>query len=396
MKTILIQLVFFYLGVSFISAQNITTAEYYFDDNDDGFGLNDSFAITSLSQSESLDISGLSDGFHDLHIRVFDVDGNEGAGAWSHYDRATFYIGSFLTGQNITDARYRIDNGTNNSLSIGTSGTSISESYQIGIGSLSLGFHSLYVETQDSDGSWSHYDKVTFFVSAFPSGQDIIAYRYRVDDGSTISGSETLNPGAPLITESFTVPVTGLSEGFHSFYIETQVADGTWSLYDRQIFYVNNLSNTPANIVAAEYFIDQDPGFGMGTSFDPSIIPFLAVTDMNIAEGDHLFCIRVQNMESTWSLYSCAVFNVDSTLSTDQSLFKSVSVLTNPFKNVIDLELSRQEEFEFISVFDLTGKTVFQTSENLRQLNLSHLETGTYILSIQTKTEKASFKIIKK
>ncbi|MCA0131929.1 T9SS type A sorting domain-containing protein [Winogradskyella alexanderae] len=394
MRLILIQLVF-WLGMSIVGAQNITTAEYYFNDNDLGLGLNTSFVISTASHTESIDISGLSDGFHDLHIRVFDIDGNQGAGAWSHYDRATFYIGTFLTGHNITDARYRIDNGINNPLGIGTPSMSISESYQIGIGSLAPGFHSLYIETQDSDGTWSHYDRITFFVSEFPSGQDIIAYRYRVDDGTTISGLETLSPGAPSITESFTVPVTGLSEGFHSFYVEMQVADGAWSLYDRHIFFISELTNMPSDIVAAEYFIDEDPGFGAGTPFDPTVMPLLAGTPNDITEGDHLLCVRVQNVDGVWSLYNCATFNVDSTLGADESLYKSITVNPNPFKDTIDLEMSRQVEFELISVFDLTGKIVFKSSDNLRRLDLGHLDSGTYILSLQSQIEKATFKIIK-
>ena len=396
MRTTLIRLVFC-ICISFIGAQNITTAEYYFDNNDNGLGLNNSFVITSSIQSESIDVSGLSDGFHDLHLRVFDLDGNGGAGAWSHYDRTTFYIGSFLTGQNITDARYRIDNGANNLLGIATPGTSISQTYQIGIGSLSPGFHSLYIETQDSDGTWSHYDRRTFFVSAFPSGQDIIAYRYRVDDGLVVSGQEAVNPGAPSITETFSVPLTGLGEGFHSFYVETQVADGTWSLYDRQIFFINDFSEIPSNIVAAEYFIDQDPGFGLGDPFTITGNPYVlnVTTDPGISEGDHLLCVRVQNMDGVWSLYTCAIFNVDSTLGVDESLYKSISINPNPFKDRLNLEMSRPLEFESISIFDLTGKTVFQSSDNLRTIEVSHLESGTYILSLQTKTEKATFKIIK-
>ena len=42
-----------------------------------------------------LSIAGLSDGFHDMYIRVFDQAANNGLGAWSHYDKSTFYVKSF-------------------------------------------------------------------------------------------------------------------------------------------------------------------------------------------------------------------------------------------------------------------------------------------------------------
>ena len=42
-----------------------------------------------------------------------------------------------------------------------------------------------------------------------------------------------------------------------------------------------------------------------------------------------------------------------------------------------------------------SGKKVFESNENLRKINLENLESGTYILSLQTESEKATFKIIK-
>ncbi|WP_299367655.1 T9SS type A sorting domain-containing protein [Winogradskyella sp.] len=379
--------------MSFVGAQNITTAEYYFNDEDLGFGLNNSFAISTASHTQSIDISGLSDGFNDIHIRVFDVDGNDGAGAWSHYDRATFYIANFATGQTIVDMRYRINNGDNINLGIDMPAMSVNQSYSIPVPSLSEGFYSLYIETQDSDGTWSHYDRVVFFISEFPTGQDIVDVRYRIDNDDYINLG--VDMPATSISQSYSISVSSLSEGFHSLYVETQAADGTWSLYDRQVFFINNFSDMPSDVTEAEYFIDEDPGFGMGTSFDPSVMPLIATTEMNITPGDHLLCVRVRNADEEWSLYCCATFNVDPTASVDESLYESVAVNPNPFQNALVIEVSRQVEFNEIKIFDLTGKTVYTSQENLRQLNLNHLEAGTYILSLQTETEKATFKIIK-
>ncbi len=103
MKSIL--LVFSILLCSLISAQSIDSAEYFFD-LDPGVGNGTSLTVNSseLSQTYSIDISILSDGFHDFYIRTFNSDNN-----WSHYDRSTIYIASFNSGQNVVAAEYYFD-----------------------------------------------------------------------------------------------------------------------------------------------------------------------------------------------------------------------------------------------------------------------------------------------
>lgn len=376
-----------------VYGQNITSAEYFFDNNDNGFGNNASLAVSQINQSYTISTAGLSDGFHSLYIRVFDQAANAGSGMWSHYDRSTFYVKSFLTGQNIIAARYFIDNGSATSLTISPISISVDQNYSIPVNGLSEGFHSLYIETQDTDGTWSHYDRSVFYVSSFPQGQNIVAARYYFNDDAPTS--LVVDAAGTTVTQSYSISASELSEGFHSFYIETQLEDGTWSLYDRQIIYVNNFSNMPADIVAAEYFIDEDLGFGMGNSFDFNSTMLSVQTDPGISEGDHLFCVRVQNANGEWSLYDCAIFNVDSNLGVEDSLYKMITVSPNPFKNSINIEVKKQLEFKKIEVIDFTGKKVYHSNQNLRRINLDNLESGTYILRLRTETETGTFKIIK-
>lgn len=378
----------------FSSAQNITTAEYFFDGNDNGLGNNTAIAITQIDESFDVITTGLSNGFHDLYVRVFDQAANEGNGGWSHYDRSTFYSSDFLTGQDIVAARYYIDNNASVMLDVNPMTTHVTESYSLSIGNLDEGFHSFYIETQDSDDTWSHYDRAAFYVADFPSDQNIVAARYFFDDDVPVSLD--VNPMSSSITESYMISTVGLAEGFHSFYVQTQVEDGTWSLYDRQIIYVNDFSDVPADIVAAEYFIDDDPGFGQGEAFDISSNPLIVTTDMTILDGDHSFCIRVQNSNGDWSLYCCATFNVDSNLSVDQSLYKSTIIYPNPFVDDIQISTTLNHEFKKIIVVDLTGKIVFESTRNLNRISLSNLSKGVYILRLVTNKSEANFKIVKK
>jgi len=380
----------------FSSAQNITTAEYFFDGNDNGLGNNTTIAITQIDESFNVITTGLSNGFHDLYVRVFDQAANEGNGGWSHYDRSTFYSSDFLTGQNIVAARYYIDNNASVMLDVNPMTTQITESYSLSIGSLDEGFHSFHIEAQDSDGTWSDYDRAAFYVADFPSDQNIVAARYFFNDDVPVSLD--VDPMSSSITESYIISTVDLEEGFHSFYVQTQVEDGTWSHYDRQIIYINDFSDIPDDIVAAEYFIDDDPGFGQGISFDITAPnPLLVTTDMNIEEGDHSFCIRVQNSNGDWSLYCCATFNVDEeTASTVESLYKSTTIFPNPFENDIQIESTLNHEFEKIIVVDLTGKIVFESSSDLNRIALGTLSKGVYILRLITNKSEANFKIVKK
>lgn len=303
-----------------IKAQNITTAEYYFNGDT---ANSTSISINQANESFTVATTGLSDGFHDFYIRVFDQAANDGAGAWSHYDRSTFYVASL------------------------------------------------------------------------PSGQNIVAARYWFDEGTTLFDLD-IDPMNPSVSESYAIDIGDLEEGFHSFYIQTQIADGTWSHYDRQIIYVKDFNDMPSDIVAAEYFIDEDPGFGNGEAFDFSINAFTVETDNTILEGDHLLCVRVQNADGEWSLYCCAPFNVDETASIEESLYQSTKVFPNPFVDDIQITTQFENEIEKAVIFDMTGKVVYKKENQLDKLSLGNLQQGTYFLKLTSNAQEAIFKIVKK
>ncbi|BAO76881.1 T9SS type A sorting domain-containing protein [Winogradskyella sp. PG-2] len=382
-------------AINLVSAQNITSAEYYFDDSDNGFGSNTIVTVNQQNENYTISTAGLSDGFHDLYIRVFDQAADGGNGVWSHYDRSTIYINSFPTGQDIVAARYFIDSGNPLDLTVNPTANQITETYSIPIGSLSEGFHDLYIQTQDTDGTWSLYDRKVFYVSAFPSGEDIVAARYFFNNETPIN--LPIDTSAPNISQSYSLATTGLDEGFHNFYIQAQDTDGTWSLYDSQVIYIGAFDEVPSDVISAEYFIDEDLGIGNNTNFsitNPS--QMISVNTSGLAIGSHLFCVRVQNMDGSWSLYDCEIFIIDPDLGDIDNLFNSASINPNPFVSSIELEISKQVVIENISIYDMTGKVVYNTTNDLRHINLDHLQSGIYILSLSTtEGENASFKIVK-
>lgn len=68
------------------------------------------------------------------------------------------------------------------------------------------------------------------------------------------------------------------------------------------------------NIVAMEYYIDEDPGLGLGTPISVSTGPSIdinitiPVSGMGLSIGPHLLVIRSQNLSGEWSMYEVRKF----------------------------------------------------------------------------------------
>lgn len=390
--------IFFFLYSTFCFSQSIASAEYFFD-TDPGVGNGTALNVNpnsgSGNQSYIIDTSNLPEGFHSLYIRVKDANNK-----WSHYDRSIFFIATLESGQNVVSAEYFFDidpnvgNGT--ALTINNHSLSGSQNYLIPTTGLSNGFHSLYIRTQLADGSWSHYNRSIFYITTLESGQNIIGAEYffdidpKVGNGSALSiSNQSLNG-----TENFTIPTTGLSNGFHSLHIRVQLADGTWSLYDRSIFYFSD--NTSSSVSNGEYFIDSDPGFGSATGFTTSSSQELINFDTTgLSEGDHLFCVRVQNTNGTWSQSDCNIFTIDSSLGIENNLYSNIKLFPNPFSENLNIDFPNEYQIETISIFNSLGQEVFQTDNLKRSLNLKSLESGVYLLKVTSQKKTASFKIIK-
>ncbi len=74
-----------------------------------------------------------------------------------------------------------------------------------------------------------------------------------------------------------------------------------------------------------------------------------------------------------------------------------LTIYPNPVKETVNLKLTGEFEVYHLSIVDLTGKEVLTTtiSEASKQLKLSHLPKGIYILRTTLKQEFAEWKMIK-
>jgi len=239
---------------------------------------------------------------------------------------------------------------------------------------------------------------LVLLIGHFTIAQSISTAEYFFDEDPGVGNGTALSvdENSGQLIQNFTITTAGLTEGFHNFHIRTQGTNGTWSLYDKATIYIKDFEMT-SDVVSAEYFIDSDPGTGNGTSVNITSQTQVINVDPEdtLAEGEHLFYIRVLNDNGLWSFYDSAIFTIEGVLGIDNSLFRSTSIYPNPFLNTFSIDLRHNSAIEEIQVFDFKGREVFHSNADLPELDLSSFASGIYILKIRSHEQYASFKIIK-
>lgn len=236
--------------------------------------------------------------------------------------------------QNIVAAEYYfdIDPGYGNATPIAiTPGVNIiNAAFSANTTGLTNGIHRIVIRTRSNEGRWGITAIRDFLVDFDPlyaslsALEDVTGAEYFVDtdpgqgNGTVIA----VTAGTDVSNIAAAINVTGLTAGIHRIYIRTRSADGKWSITNVKDFLVNFDSPYPVtppalqNIIAAEYFIDADPGFGNGT-----VIPLTPGVDINnfsfnantsgLPNGAHRIYIRTKNNEGSWSITAIKEFIAD-------------------------------------------------------------------------------------
>ncbi len=157
---------------------------------------------------------------------------------------------------------------------------------------------------------------LTLFIYSVGSFSQItqLEYFFDTDPGVGNATPLTLN-NSNVVDQNFSIPTTGLPEGIHQLNIRIKKSNGSWSLYDRKIFYINPYYSNTSQITAAEYFFDTDPGVGNATTlsinntniFDQNF----SIPTTGLSEGIHQLNIRVKKTNGNWSLYDRKIFYIN-------------------------------------------------------------------------------------
>ena len=119
-----------------------------------------------------------------------------------------------------------------------------------------------------------------FFMQTFAQKIKQGEYFYDTDPGVGAGTQIIISTPADSVSPTFTFSTaglnnTGLFKGFHQIYVRFKDSLNRWGIADAYPFYVYDTSKTTAPILSArlnagEYFIDTDPGVGLGIGI-PSI-----------------------------------------------------------------------------------------------------------------------------
>ena len=298
------------------SSVNIEQMEYFID-KDPGFGNatpvpGGIITGSTVTKSFSIDMTTLNGGFHTLYVRSRDANGMWNVAPASVFYRVPDAIVDPLA--DIVKMEYFIDKdpgfGSATDVAV-VAGSNLTKSFSIDMTNVSGGFHTLFVRTQDADGFWNVAPASVFY--RVPDAivdplANIVKMEYFIDkDPGFGSATDVAVVAGSNVTKSFSIDLTNVSGGFHTLYVRTQDADGLWNVAPASAFYrvPDAIVDPLANIVKMEYFIDKDPGFGLGNdiAFTPGsdVSKNFAIDLTSVPAGFHTLYIRAKDADGLWN-----------------------------------------------------------------------------------------------
>ncbi|MCX7550531.1 T9SS type A sorting domain-containing protein [Xanthomarina sp. F2636L] len=384
---------------------DIVEAEYYFNtDPGLGNGTNIDVAdVSSLDENFSIPTSSLPIGTHRMFLRVKNSDNR-----WSLYANKTFRVTESPDTNlaDIVEAEYyfNIDPGLGNGTIIDvTDVATLDENFNIPVSSLPIGTHRLFLRVKNNNDTWSLYDHKTFRVSDIPDTNlaDIVEAEYYFNTDPGLGNGTNIDVAdVASLDENFIIPTSSLPIGTHRMFMRVKNYDNKWSMYNHKTFRVSDITETNnASIMAAEYFIDVDPGIGNASALTVSgdiidenlIIP----TFGSMAQGDHFLHIRVQNADGTWSLYDRQLFEIDGTLGIQTENLLEINIYPIPTSDYVNIKTPNHVQIKSMRLIDMNGKVVMQLQNQFEKVNISNLQQGVYLLQITTNNGSLSKRIIK-
>lgn len=418
------------------TAQNIIAAEYYID-TDPGFGAGTPVTLTPAlnitNAAVIVNTNGLSNGVHRLYTRSKNADGS-----WSLTNIKDFIVDfdfAYPTAppalQHIVAAEYFIntDPGQGNGTPVSIiAATDISDiNLVVNTSSLSPATtNHLFIRTKNAAGYWSIANEKTFVVAitndppyaTSPTAvQNIIAAEYFIntDPGPgngiaiNITAATDINNLATVINTSALQPATT-----NQLFIRTKNAEGKWSITNTQQFVVS-ITNDPAyppapltaqNMVAAEYFIDTDPGRGNATPISISaatnISNLSAIIPTNgLSNGQHRFYLRTKNAEGSWSITNTASFFTDllavtpdsllyGNVPTNTTLTKDVYITNNSTltQTITGVTVAAPYSTDFVSAISIPAG-----EKDTIKVSFNPTATGNFVQGLQIQTSAGNYHV---
>jgi len=301
----------FYIRPETEGQNRLLTNLEYFIDTDPGLGLGIPLTLennTNSIDSYLLPLETITPGVHVLYVR-----GKDNAGNWSFTQRKLFYIrpGSGLSNRLLTNLEYFIDTdpgfGMGSPLTLENDTNSI-DSYVLPIDTINPGIHVLYIRGKDNAGNWSYTSRKLFYIRPGDETSNSLLtnleYFIDTDPGVGMGPPLTLENDTNSI-DSYLLPIDTINPGIHVLYVRGKDNAGNWSYTSRKLFYIRPGSETPNRLLTdLEYFIDTDPGFGLGIPLqldnDTNSIALYDIALDTFTPGLHHLYVRGKDNQGNW------------------------------------------------------------------------------------------------
>jgi hypothetical protein len=251
------------------------------------------------------------------------------------------WFSSETQAQTIVAAEFFIntDPGLGNGTPIAiTPGSNIVENFSINTDTFSVGLHAVYIRMQYVDGTWGLAERRLFRIADQPTtATQIVAAEFFINNDPGLGNGTpiAITPGSNIV-ENISINTDTFSVGLHAVYIRMQYIDGTWGLTERRLFRIADQPTTATQIVAADFFINNDPGLGNGTPITitpgTNVVENFNINTDTFSVGLHAVYIRMQYIDGNWGLAERRLFRVadPSTAGTKQIVFAEMFFNTDP------------------------------------------------------------------
>lgn len=137
----------------------------------------------------------------------------------------------------------------------------------------------------------------------------VVEYFFDSDPGYGSGTSVSITPSSTITNFNFSINLSSAADGFHTLFVRVKDANNNWSMaYSRPFYKLSSSALTPIpNLNKLEYFIDADPGYGVGVNVP--ITAGVAVNDLiaaipvtAITEGSHIITFRARDVNNNWSV----------------------------------------------------------------------------------------------
>lgn len=225
-------------------------------------------------------------------------------------------------------------------------------------------------------------------IGLFAQNINKIEYFIDADPGYGLGTNVSISANTP-VTANFNVSLPNIiTDGFHFLSVRARDVNNNWGIVATRPFYKETITAAPsiANITALEYFMDADPGYGLGTPVavtagTPITKSFTVALPSPVPDGFHTLSVRTKDANNKWSIVAIRPF------------YKETVVVNPAIQNITMMEYFIDNDLGYGNGTPISVTAGSSVTQNIN-INLGSLSNGTHKLSIRAKDTNNKWSIV--